>query len=343
MTRRSLLELAVSAPVLARERPPASAPWEPAFERARTLPRLTSLAVYVDDRLVRESFQNGLQDGDQPTNVKSISKSLLSLLIGIAIDRGHIRSVRDRLSRYLPRLFTRERGLDHLTVYHLLTMTADLVPTSGPNYDDWASSPDWVEYILARGRVGTLGQFRYTTGDTHLLAVLLSHATDMNALDFADKYLFCPLGIEDVRWETDPVGYHRGGNDMYLSTHALARIGALVLHQGRYRGKQIVSRAFIRAATRRQVAVSDAEADPKGGLALDGYGYLWWTMRLGGHDAALGWGFGRQYLIVVPAVRTVVVLTSHYGDMPPPEHHRAVASLIDPVIGEGVLALRARR
>ena len=326
VSRRSLLAWAAAGAV--PERPRASA-LDELFDTARRIPRLTSLTVYRRGKLVRELFQNGLADDRALTNVKSIAKPILSILVGIALDRCDVRSVDDPVARYLPEKLTAASGLQHLTIRHLLTMTADVVKDWG----EVGASANWLDHIVAKGSTGTLGQFRYSTPATHLLAAALERATGVPALDYARRHLFGPLGITEVVWDTDPQGHHRGGNDIHLGTRDLARLGQLMLDGGRHRGRRIVSAQWVRASTRKQVEITDAEADPVGKLALDGYGYLWWTMKLGGHDAHLGWGYGRQYLIVVPAVRVVVTLTSLYDVAGPEEHHRAIVSLIETGIG----------
>jgi CubicO group peptidase (beta-lactamase class C family) len=298
------------------------------FTAARRLDGLTSLAIHVGGKLVRQTFQNGLADERALTNVKSIAKSILSILMGIAIDRGHLGGIHDPLARYLPGRFAKPSAFAHLDIRHLLTMTADLVT-------DWrlvASSPNWVDYLLARGSTGTLGHFRYSTPASHLLSVLLTHATGLSTLAFAERHLFRPLGITNLRWQTDPQGYYRGGNDLHLGTGDLARIGHLMLDDGLYGGQRVVSAGWVRASTRKQVEITGDEADPVGRLALQGYGYLWWTARPGGEDAYLGWGNGRQYLLVLPRLRAVVTLTSHYNRQPSLSHHRGVVSLIDSII-----------
>jgi CubicO group peptidase (beta-lactamase class C family) len=298
------------------------------FAAAARLERLTSLAVYHRGALVRQAFQNGLADENALTNVKSIAKSILSILVGIAVDRKRLR-IDDRVAKYLPEAFRKETGLYDLTVRQLLTMTGPLASASGPGWAELVASPDWIAHLTGKGPSANHGKFRYSTGDTHVLSVLLTHAADMSTLDFAQEQLFGPLGIEEVRWETDPQGYYRGGNDMHLSTRALGRLGALMLNEGVHAGKRVVAPGWVRASTRKQVDVSDAEADPEGKLALSGYGYLWWTLSLGGDPAYLGWGHGRQYLIVVPRRRAVVTLTSVLDGSPPPSHHQGVVALID--------------
>jgi CubicO group peptidase (beta-lactamase class C family) len=304
------------------------------FAQAQSLDRLTSLAVYVDGRLVRQKVQHGLADDRALTNLKSITKSVMAILIGIAIDRRQIGGVDDRVARYLPAQFGPNSGLQHLTLRHLLTMTGNLVKASDSGWAELVASPNWVDHLVGKGPTGTLGQFRYSTGDSHLLSVVLAHATGMTTLAFAQRHLFGPLGITDCTWETDPQGYHRGGNDLSLGTRDLGRIGQLMLDGGRYDGKQLVSRRWVQASSRKQTDVPDAEADPVGNLALGGYGYQWWTMKLAGHDAFLGWGNGRQYLIVVPGLRAVVTLTSTLVGAPPPAYHHAVTALIDPSIAK---------
>jgi CubicO group peptidase (beta-lactamase class C family) len=307
---------------------------ERVFAQAQAMDRLTSLAVYVDGQLVRQTAQNGLADDRALTNLKSITKSVMSILIGIAIDRRQIGGIDDRVAKYLPTQFNPKSGLHHLTLRHLLTMTGNLAPATKSGWAELVASPNWVDHLVAKGPTGTLGQFRYSTGDSHMLSVVLAHATSMTTLAFAQRHLFGPLGITEFSWETDPQGYHRGGNDLSLGTRDLGRIGQLMLDGGRWQGRRLVSQRWVKISSHKQTDVPDAEADPEGKLALSGYGFQWWTMKLAGHDAFLGWGNGRQYLIIVPDLRAVVTLTSTLVGAPTPAYHHAVTALIDPAIAD---------
>ncbi len=337
-TRRAALALMASS-LGCRPTTPFDQKVDLTFEHARGLPRLTSLSIWRDGRLVRQQHQHGLAGPEAPTNGKSVSKSLLGLLVGVALDKGAIASLDDALGRYLPRTFGPTTAFAHLTVRHLLTMTADLPMAAGPSYPALASSANWLEFLTTRGRVGVLGQHRYTTGDTHVLGIVLAYAVGSDLLTFAKQHFLGPLGIDDIQWPTDPQGYHRGGNDMFLCTRDLGRIGQMLLDGGVWQGRQILSREYVEAATRKQVDLQE-DQDPKGGLRLDGYGYLWWTLELAGHRAYAAWGYGRQYLIVVPATRTVIVLTSQTEGTIPPEHHRQVVALIDPMLASALATLK---
>ena len=178
------------------------------YGRAGELPKLRSLLVYHRDSLRRERYF-GSARADQPANIKSASKTVISALVGIAIERGHLRDVRQPLSELLPR---ETRGLDTartaITVEDLLTMRAGLRSTSFDRYGEFVSSRNWVNHALTRpveAPRGEGGPMIYSTGSTHILSAVLTRATKQSTYAFARRSL-SPLGIRLRGWTTDPAG-----------------------------------------------------------------------------------------------------------------------------------------
>ncbi len=238
---------------------------------------------------------------DRMANVKSVSKTLLALLAGIAIGRGVLPGPEALL---LPLLGQPETGddRDRITVGHLLSMQAGLGSTSGPNYGAWVSSGDWVGAALDREmRSPPGGAFIYSTGGWHLLGAALSRQSGESLLTLARRWLGEPLGIDFAPWVQDPQGRYLGGNDMALSPRALARIGQMVAQGGQWQGEQVVPAAWLSDSW-----VPRARSPWSG----DRYGYGWFLTRLGGAEVVYGRGYGGQMLAVAPDRRLVVAITS---------------------------------
>ena len=267
---------------------------------AERLDQLRSLVVHQDGhRLFAEAFRGPALD--QPANVKSVSKTIVALLTGIAIDRGIIDGPNQRV---LPLLGRAPFGdiRDTLTVGHLLAMQTGLGSTSGENYGAWVSSNDWVEYALDRPLVGQPGgRFSYSTGGWHILGAVLSRASGQSLHQLARDWLGDPLNIAIPPWVTDPQGRYLGGNDMAISPLGLARLGDMVLNGGQIDGRDVVSQAWL------ETSWQPRARSPFSG---DQYGYGWFLTRYAGHQAAYARGYGGQLLVIVPDRKLSIAITS---------------------------------
>lgn len=323
MTRRTVLlgaaalGMPLAAPTMLRAQAlrPEPTTLDGVTERAETLKQLHTLLVLRDgEPIIEQAFRGaGL---DSMANVKSVSKTLLALLTGIAIERGHIESP-DAL--VLPLLGREPTGdeRDTLTVGHLLSMQAGLRSTSGPRYGAWVSSDDWVDYVLASDRVSEPGgRYIYSTGGWHVLGAVLTRATGRSLHSLASEWLAEPLDIRIPPWERDPQGLFLGGNQMALTPRHLARIGEMVRQNGTWNGMEVVSQDWIEASWTPRA---------RSRWTGDGYGYGWFLTRFGGARAAYGRGYGGQVLAVVPDRAMTIVITSdpnlpartagHFGEL----------------------------
>ena len=286
-----------------RARPLDAALLDSAYARGTALPRLRSLLVGRDGRLVRERYWRGAR-ADRRTNIKSVSKSIVSALVGIAIAEGALDSVRQPIAPFFPRELgpsadPRARGI---TIEDLLSMRSGLQSTSFDGYGPWVRSPNWVRYALTRPIVAEPGgPMLYSTGSSHVLSAILTKATGASTWAYAQRKLGAPLGITIPRWSRDPQGIYFGGNDMYLTPRAMMAVGQLYLDRGRARGRQVVPAAWI-----------DSSFVVRGYSPWNGhgYGYGWWHRRSGAYDVHFAWGYGGQYIFLVPALALVVVTTS---------------------------------
>ena len=275
-----------------------------AHEAALRLPRLHSLLISHRGELVFEEYYNGA-DSRRPANMKSASKSVISALIGIAIDEGHIKSVEDPITKYFPEYILNQTDPDKqlITIENLLTMQSGLETTSNRNYGKWVLSENWVEFVLNQPLVAKPGtRMLYSTGSTHLLSAILTRASGINTKEFAQKHLASQLGYSMSYWSRDPQGIYFGGNDMEMTPRQMLAFGELYLNKGVHEGRQIIPTNWVKESYRPHVL------SPRGQGRY--YGYGWWLRDLAGMLVPVAWGYGGQLIFVVEPMDLVVVATS---------------------------------
>jgi CubicO group peptidase (beta-lactamase class C family) len=250
----------------------------------------------VVERYFREGYRA------KPHNLKSASKSVLSALIGIAIDKGKLH-LDQPICELLPQCkkLNDPRKAD-ITVRHLMTMTSGLTTTSYQSYDKWVNNGDWVKAALDQPLLADPGtRYQYSTADTHILSAVLTYATGISTREYALKNLFGPMKITVNGWSTDPKGIYQGGNNLALIPLDMARIGQLYLDGGKYGGRQIVPQWWVDVSTRAgHVGYNEIYGN---------YGFLWYS-RPNGKDAFVAVGYGGQYIYVSPLYNCVIVITS---------------------------------
>ncbi len=312
-------------------RPVGAAPAEPDFtgavDAAASLPRLRSLLVAWHDTLVVERYFHGARAA-RPANLKSASKSVISALVGIAIDRGLVRGVDQPIGAFFGSDLTgpdaRRKGA--ITIEDLLTMRSGLESTSNRNYGGWVLSRNWVASALSRRLVAEPGtRMIYSTGNSHLISAILTKATHQSTWQFAEQALADPLGFRLDQWPRDPQGIYFGGNDMLMTPRQMLAFGELYLHEGRAGGRQVVPASWVKASF-----VPRTESPRAGDRS---YGYGWWIRDLAGHPAYYAWGYGGQFIFVVPDLDLVVVATSVSTASPRNSdrrgHNRAIYDLVE--------------
>ena len=270
---------------------------------ASELPQLRSLLVSRRGQFVAEYYARGVRP-DAPANVKSASKSIISALVGIAIDRGAIKSVKEPIATWFPELRQdADRRKQSITLEDLLTMRAGLESTSGRNYGAWVRSGNWVRYALRQPMVSEPGgAMEYSTGSSHLLSAILTKTTGTSTWQFAQDALAAPIGFRLAKWPQDPQGVYFGGNEMLLAPKQMVAIGELYLNRGKSSGHQIVPASWI-----------DTSCEPRTTSAWDSerqYGYGWWIQDFTHGKACFAWGYGGQYILVFRDLDLVVAATS---------------------------------
>ena len=316
LSRRSVLAglaTGLAAPALAQ-----ADPWAEVAQMARALPQLHSILVAQGgDTVLAQAFRGpGL---DAPANVKSVSKSIVALLLGAAIDRGVVPSVEATLGEVAPKLIPdgADPRVSDLTLEDLVTLRAGLEPTSGPNYGEWVSSSNWVANALSRSFLSEPGgRMLYSTGSFHVLGAALAEAADDDLLSLTRAWLGEPLGIEIPAWTRDPQGFYLGGNEMALSPGAMLRIGEVLRQGGRWHSQQVLSRAWVEAS------LTPVTRSPFSGLD---YGYGWFLDATPSGRLAIARGYGGQIIASAPEAGITVAITSdpnqparsegHFGDL----------------------------
>lgn len=303
-----------------------------ALDRAAQLPRLRGILVSQGGEVVLERWYRGA-GLDRATNVKSASKSVLSVLVGIAIAEGHIRGVDQPISDFFPDYFARadvDPRKRRITVGNLLSMQSGLESTSFNEYGAWVSSGNWVRAALDQPVVAEPGgPMLYSTGSTHLLSAILTRATGRSTWQYANEKLGEPLGFRIRPWQRDPQGIYFGGNDMYLTPRQMLRFGQMYLDGGMYGGRQIVPRAWV------QESVRPRTSSPYNG---HGYGLGWWSRDSGGRRVFFAWGYGGQYVFVVPDLQLVAVFISESEGPREPGHLPAIHRIVDENLVPGAAA-----
>jgi CubicO group peptidase (beta-lactamase class C family) len=276
--------------------------FDEAVKAAAELPRIHSLLVSLRGEIVLERYFNGRRAAT-PANIKSASKSVISALVGLAIDRGHIKNVKQPVADFFPDLFAgKDDPKREITIEDLLTMRSGLESTSNRNYGAWVQSRNWVRYALARPLVAEPGEhMQYSTGNSHVLSAILTKATGKSTWQFAQEALAKPLGFSLAPWPRDPQGIYFGGNDMLMTPRQMVAFGELYLNRGRVKELQLVPASWI---------ASSFVPRGRSGFSEQLYGYSWWIREIAGQQAYYAWGYGGQFIFLVPELELVVVSTS---------------------------------
>lgn len=264
--------------------------------------RINSFLVLKNNKLICEEYFYGYTKTDLH-QIESSTKSITSLLFGIAKDLGMLKDLNEPLYKIFPEHVHLKKGdYKNITIYHLLTMT------SGFKLDDnkLFQTGNRIDYALKRELVNPVGEkFGYDGGNTEILGAIIMAKTGMDADKFAKKYLFTPLNIETYNWDIiKQNGFPCMAGSLQLKPRDMAKIGLMVLNNGKFDNKQIVSQNWIRESTTEKT---------KTHIEGDNYGYQWWDINLSsnGIDYKTIWanGLGSQFIYIIPEINVVIVTT----------------------------------
>jgi len=280
---------------------------------------INGIVIVRNGAIVYENYYNGYGP-DDTHHVASVTKSILSALIGIAIDAGYIEHIDQKVLDFFPDYVVNAADYTKrdITIRHLLTMTAPY------SFEDWQEpldkmcmQPDWVKYTLdILGQNGDIGAFKYSTAGAHLLSAILTRSTGKSAREFANEYLFKPIGMKEIPdytmasfgfddlfgknvkgWVHDPNLISTGGWGLTLTSRDMARFGSLYLNRGIWDEKRIISETWV----------EDSIA-----MNANHYGYLWWLRQEDGVFAYSAMGDGGHMICCIPQKDLVVAITSEF-------------------------------
>jgi CubicO group peptidase (beta-lactamase class C family) len=266
---------------------------------------LFSALVIRHDRLVAERYYHG-SGAQRSSNVHSASKSMLQALVHIAVAKGYIASLDDAVAGYLPEYFgDASADKKQITIRHMLTMTSGLDWTEDSTESEVEKASNWVQAILGRPLVSGPGTtYNYSSGNTHVVSAVLEKATGMSICRFAHQYLFGPMGITAEHWGRDPQGIFSGGYNVSLTPREMAKFGLLYLHDGKWGGRPLVPHSAVRAAQAQTTRVDDTV----------GYSEGWWMRTIAGRSMYFAWGYGGQFIYVIPSADIVLVTSENTSD-----------------------------
>jgi CubicO group peptidase (beta-lactamase class C family) len=297
--------------------------------------QVRAVLVQLDGKPVVEHYVDSAAEDHWDT--RSVTKSIVATLVGVAIDEGHIEGVQQSLGELLPSRATEmDAETAAVTLEEVLTHTAGFPPEgSGEKY---FFAEDWVGQILAdRNESGPAdGSSDYSNAGAHLVSAVLVEATGVPVLEYAREKLFGPLGIPTepafepavdfndesaalaqyeeyweagFAWPVDPQGLHEGACCVKLRTQDMLAIGQLYLDEGRWGGEQVVPEEWVEQATTSHVDIN--------GAGVTGYGYLWWVTDVADEPGFMAYGMGGQVILVVPALDLVVAVSTEFDERDP--------------------------
>jgi CubicO group peptidase (beta-lactamase class C family) len=285
---------------------------EAAAARASGIPRFRSLLVARRGRLVLERYFAGTDAGTL-FDVRSVTKSIVGALAGIAVRDGVFASPDVMIASFLEPEYPLEGRARDITVRHLLTMTSGFQwdETNGPDYDLWITSSDHVQYLLDRPFASPPGgQFTYNSAAVHVLGVVLERARGLPLPQYARERLFQELGVDAVAWEPLEHGTVNGGSGIDLRARDLLKLGQLYLQRGFSAQRSVVPESWVDESTRPRFSWRDTF----GAQRSVTYGMLWWVSDAD-PPAFFAWGYGGQFVYVVPSRELVVVATTEWRNL----------------------------
>lgn len=271
-----------------------------------------SFIVIRNGFLVSENYFHG-RFKDDLHEIRSATKSVVSTLIGIAVQQGFIVSVEDKVLSYLPELKvnTGKQYLDSLKIRHLLNMT------SGFNWNEhegdllrWQNHQNPTEYLLSKGFSEMPGEkFKYNSAAVHLLNSIIERSSGLKTAEFAEKFLWKPLDIDNVNWPKLADEIPNGGYGMSIHPLDLAKIGQLYLNNGTWDEIQILPENWSR-----QMMLQDKDLKIDFGAFEDArYGKLWWSGNYQNHKVFFALGYAGQFLAIIPDLNMVICVTQDWG------------------------------
>jgi len=288
------------------------------YYEAAKLESLYSLLVIKNGRLIAEGYFN---EGavDHLSSSMSVTKSVVSALVGVAYARGDLPSLEAKMIDFFPELMSiADPRKKEITIRDLLKMRAGYPhETDVPGYFDrmFDGVHEWVPLIEDFDLVSDPGEaWHYSNLSSHILSVILARATGGSLVPYAQEHLFGPIGADLARWTVDADGYEMGCMEVYLTPRDMARFGVLFLDGGEFEGEQVLSSDWVRISLQNYSSnVANYSGQHYHSI---GYGYQWWVMEAGDRDYAMARGHGGQQIVLLEELDMVIVATAdplYYG------------------------------
>jgi CubicO group peptidase (beta-lactamase class C family) len=276
---------------------------------AAAMPRFRSLLVARHGKLVAENYFGGATSATV-FDLRSVTKSVVSMLAGIAIQNGSVSNIDATVGTYVDAPYSLDANDRAVSVRQLLTMTSRYQwnENGGDDYNLWVLSSDHVQFLLDRRQTDPAGTFTYNSAAVNLLGQVLQDAVAKPLPDFATEVLFQPIGISSVQWEELEPNMVNAGSGIKMTATDLLRFGQLLLQRGRSADRQVVPESWIDAGTTPQFNWREQYGAQRGTT----YGYLWWLAQPPATVATFAWGYGGQFAYVVPSLDLVVVATTQW-------------------------------
>ncbi len=272
---------------------------------ANNIEGLLSLIVTKNNESVLSAYFNDNHEGFL-NNTQSITKSVLSLLIGAAVQEGLIESEEQSIGRYLN---YDKKLVEEVSIKNLLEMTSGIEWNENKDFVPWLNANSQKEFILNRATDRQPGErFEYNSGAAHMLSIILEEASGLNTQEFAVYNLLNKLNVKKISWSKDNEDYYNGSTGLALEPLDMTKIGNLLINNGNWNGKQIISSEWIDKILKSKNFVKESWSKLSGIY----YSYLWWIAELKNYYCCFAWGYGGQFIFVFPELNSVVVTTSKW-------------------------------
>ena len=308
-----------------------------AADDASRIPRFKSLLVARHGRLVAEYYFGGT-DSSTLFDVRSVTKSVVCALTGVALRDGVLPGTAAPIARYLAPADTLDSADSAVSVRELLTMTAGYAwdETTGPDYNAWIVADDHVQYLLDRAHTAPPGAtFTYNSAAVHTLGVVLEDAAATPLPRYAAEHLFRALGVDTVAWEPLDRGTVNGGSGIALRARDVLKFGQLFLQRGWSGDASVVPESWVDSVTRLQFAWRTVV----GPLERVTYGMLWWVSDAD-PAAYFAWGYGGQFVYLVPDRDLVVLATTDWVQLTEITPAELAAQVLGVIVNDVVPAAR---
>ncbi len=266
---------------------------------------LRSILISKHDVVTQEEYYNGAS-ADDLQNVQSITKSVITILIGVAIEEGYISDISVPIKEFLVSEYEQiENASQTITIAHLINHTSGLKWDGYQEHEGWMNSDNPIAYFLQKQQIHGPGKaYNYNSAGTHVLSVILSRATGMTTLQYATKKLFDPLDFGEVSWELRRDGYHDGaGFGLSMRSKDLLSLGQLLINDGIVKEQQIIPLSWI------ELMLNDPDKRiTKWGMKNSTHGSGWYTGHSMGKDIHYSMGYGGQFLFLLPFEKKVIVV-----------------------------------